>query len=163
MNGQVECKQGDDQVDKKCRDGKLCVIQVTRAEVVGCPHKYRIPIGCIWNTPIKTHRVVTLRNRFLAFHAAAARRGFFHATPRCRRVHYKSIRANKAFSRSVSRGVNTRGKPWMCRETFRGCWRPYPRSPLWTRRRECDDYVIRQTFNNVDIRSTLLEQTYAVT
>ena len=57
MNGQVECKQGDDQFDKKCRDGKLCVIQVTRAEVIGCPHKYRIPIGCIWNTPIKTHRV----------------------------------------------------------------------------------------------------------
>ena len=45
-------------------------------------------------------------------------RGFFHATPRWRRVHYKSIRANKAFSCSVSGGVNTRSKPRMWRETL---------------------------------------------
>ena len=45
-------------------------------------------------------------------------RGLFHATPRWRRVHYKSIRANKAFSCSVSGGVNTRSKPRMWRETF---------------------------------------------
>ena len=46
-------------------------------------------------------------------------RGLFHATPRWRRVHYKSIRANKAFSCSVSGGVNTRSKPRMWRETFK--------------------------------------------
>ena len=53
--------------------------------------------------------------RFLTFHAAVAKRGFVHATPRCRRIHYKSFRANEAFSRSISHGVNTRGKPRMCR------------------------------------------------
>ena len=59
--------------------------------------------------------------RFLTFHAVVAKRVFFHATPRCRRVHYKSIRANEAFSRSILRGVNTRGKPRMC------IGRPWPR------------------------------------
>ena len=45
-------------------------------------------------------------------------RGLFHATPRWRRGDSKSIRANKAFSCSVSGGVNTRSKPRMWRETF---------------------------------------------
>ena len=68
---------------------------------------------CLLNTT-RDHAHKPLR-RFLTFHAAVAKRGFFHATPRCRRVYYKSFRANEAFSRSISRGVNTRGKPRMCR------------------------------------------------
>ena len=80
-------------------------------------------LGWRWNswTIIKTRRVSRSKtpSEVSGISAAVAMRGLFHATPRWRRVHYKSIRANKAFSCSVSGGVNTRSKPRMWRETFR--------------------------------------------
>ena len=82
-------------------------------------------LGWIWNswTIIKTRRVT--RSKTPSEVSGISRGGgnacFFHATPRWRRIHYKSIRAKKAFSCSVSGGVNTRSKPRMWRETFKMC------------------------------------------